>query len=329
MKHNHLSDIQKSILTLYADFQTICKENNLHYCAIGGTAIGAVRHNGFIPWDDDMDLGMPVEDFERFKKICSEHKLPKHLEFMDIAWMGGKLFDNRTTVIETQFITKPTKYYGVFIDIFPMIGMPDNADGNDTFSKTLKDFSIMAQLYTCYPEVCDLNTKELARQKNELMHKYEFKTAKKVAGFCYFLYDGEGFRHPLEIKFENTTMFVSSEYDKDLTWHFGNYMELPPIEERRTHMPNMIVDLKTPCTQYQSDFQNIPLWIKDLLEKKHTVEAKCFKYSRELEKTVELKDSEITRLNKIITELLQTKEYRIGKRVISPLKKIKRALYKH
>ena len=73
--------IQDKILSILKEFINICEENNLTYYALGGTLLGAVRHNGFIPWDDDIDIGMPREDYEKFKKIAS-NVLPENYKFL-------------------------------------------------------------------------------------------------------------------------------------------------------------------------------------------------------------------------------------------------------
>lgn len=84
-----LSPIQIKMLSIYGELQRICKKHNLRCFAIGGTALGTIRHKGFIPWDDDMDFGMPVEDYNKFIKLCKK-ELQKPFKFTEIPIMGGK-----------------------------------------------------------------------------------------------------------------------------------------------------------------------------------------------------------------------------------------------
>ena len=76
---NEIKKVQNEILSIFIEIDKLCEKHNLRYYAIGGTCIGAVRHNGFIPWDDDLDIAMPRKDYERFIAIASE-ELPKHLK---------------------------------------------------------------------------------------------------------------------------------------------------------------------------------------------------------------------------------------------------------
>lgn len=282
-KTHQLSDVQKCLLALYHDFKQFCEDNNIHYCAIGGTALGTVRHGGFIPWDDDIDVGIPIADYERFLKLVP--KLPKHLGYAEVEWMGGKIYDNRTTIIETQFLSRPERYFGAFIDIFPVIGTPNDDSEREAFTQSIKDFFLKAQFFTCYPQLCDFDLKDLRKEKNAIMHKYDYETSDYVASVCYCLYKGNGFRNPVkDKKFEDTTMPLSPDYDWDLTNFYGDYMKLPPEEQRITHAGNMYVDLNTPCAVYQKEYEQLPDWVKVSIQTKHGVEGSHYKYLRELEK---------------------------------------------
>lgn len=293
-KSHRLSSMQKHLLALYHDFKQFCEKNNIHYCAVGGTAIGTVRHNGFIPWDDDIDVGMPIADYERFLELTS--KLPKHLGYAEVEWMGGKVYDKRTTIIETQFLSRPERYFGAFIDIFPMIGTPNDDAEREKFNEDIHAFFLKAQFFTCYPQLCDFDAKTLRKEKTTLMHKYDYDASDYIAGVCFCIYKGAGFRNPIkDMKFEDTTMPISSEYNWDLTNYYGDYMKLPPESKRRTHASNMYVDLDTPCASYQKEYKNLPEWVKSSIQIKHDVEGKTFKYLRELEEAKEWFSSEIDR----------------------------------
>lgn len=121
--------IQDKILSILKEFINICEENNLTYYALGGTLLGAVRHKGFIPWDDDIDIGMPREDYEKFKKIAS-NVLPENYKFLSEDTLNYKkafsvIRDDSTKIIMNY--SKEELVESLWIDIFPLDGMPSNA----------------------------------------------------------------------------------------------------------------------------------------------------------------------------------------------------------
>ena len=124
-----MNDLQKKILDIFKAVAKICKDHDITYYAIGGTAIGAVRHQGFIPWDDDLDIAIPIEQYDRFIEIA-RRELPEGLTVMtpvDIEHYASffiKVVDTRTTLIENYAKAFPDAYYGVFVDIMPLAGVP-------------------------------------------------------------------------------------------------------------------------------------------------------------------------------------------------------------
>lgn len=128
MPHYDVRQLQKRLLDILIAFDRVCRQHNLRYCLCGGTLLGAVRHKGFIPWDDDLDVSMPRPDYERFR-IHSRQWLPEHFEFIcpendpDYPLPFGKIQDARTTLIERRHL-----YYlgGCYIDVFPFDAYPDN-----------------------------------------------------------------------------------------------------------------------------------------------------------------------------------------------------------
>ena len=125
-----LLPLQEAIYSIYDDFATICDRNGLRYYALGGTLLGAVRHNGFIPWDDDLDVAMPRPDYEKFIEIA-KRELPAHLKFMnwqdvpEMEVLFGKVQETRKSVVEDlEKRLGITLSCGIYIDIFPLDGYP-------------------------------------------------------------------------------------------------------------------------------------------------------------------------------------------------------------
>ncbi len=120
--------IQGKILTILKEFIGVCEANNLTYYALGGTLLGAVRHKGFIPWDDDIDIGMPREDYDKFKKLAPE-LLPSNYKFLSEDSFGYKkafsvIRDDSTKIIMNY--SKEELVESLWIDVFPLDGMPSN-----------------------------------------------------------------------------------------------------------------------------------------------------------------------------------------------------------
>ena len=120
---NSLNEFQKKSFLIFKNFHDFCLKNDLKYCLLGGSALGAIRHQGFIPWDDDIDVGLPRADYDRLIKIVKEISFPFAGDFPEIDdefYLDfGKIYDTSTTVIEDT----PVKLKrGVWIDVFPLDG---------------------------------------------------------------------------------------------------------------------------------------------------------------------------------------------------------------
>ena len=138
-----MTELQTKILDIYKKVSVICIRNNIDFFAIGGTCIGAIRHRGFIPWDDDLDIAVPIEQYDKFKE-CMREELPTNLYLYDCDTVKEyrqlfcKVCDRNTTFIEET--EKPYKkaYKGVFVDIMPISGVPSNKEEKDKFIYKLK-----------------------------------------------------------------------------------------------------------------------------------------------------------------------------------------------
>ena len=126
---NDLREMQLKELEVLKEFLRICRKYKLRYYCLGGTLLGAVRHKGFIPWDDDIDVGMPRPDFKKFEKIVRQ-ELPEYMRYYSYKDGNGynyyfpKITDSRMKVIDESAVVSAERE--VWIDIFPLDGMPGN-----------------------------------------------------------------------------------------------------------------------------------------------------------------------------------------------------------
>ena len=122
MKKITPEEIKKIQLDLLIQFAEFCKKNNLYYCLAYGTLLGAIRHKGFIPWDDDIDVIMPRPDYEKFCKLVAEKKIATSLQ-NNSTYPFVKIIDTRTLVRE-RFAQK--EEVGIWIDVFVLDGNFNN-----------------------------------------------------------------------------------------------------------------------------------------------------------------------------------------------------------
>lgn len=273
-----MNELQKTILDIYKSVYKLCKKHNIRFYAIGGTALGAVRHNGFIPWDDDLDIGIPIEQYNYFFELCKK-ELPKHLVIFDyhkskhclIYW--NKISDARTTFLEKNTIQWPDYHYGVFIDVMPICGVPP-IPYLKKYNKMVFKYHLLNHLrqnsfsqmrlrrYAFYklllmPINIFIKRTFWLEKLDKYQSKYLFDDSTLVG--CTWLplsekyiFKREWFNDIVEIKFEDTFMPCCSGYDEMLKTQFGNYLELPPEKDRVSNHYVEIVDLKEPFINYST-----------------------------------------------------------------------------
>ena len=263
-----IQQLEKNILI---EFQRICERHNLRYFAIGGTCIGAIRHSGFIPWDDDIDVAMPYEDYKKFRDEFSK-ELPEPYEIFDIdnhkscKHLSLKIHNVETAFIEENFSGCKDRYTGVFVDIMPVYGMPDmDAREEQKFidhyihlvrSNRTRRSGLWAQK-GCKRKIYWLANaykrgkypyNYYSRKIEALLGKNSFGCGEKVIfGWrsdrkrAVFFY--EDFRDTIMVPFEDIQIAVPKGYDRYLTMDFGDYMTLPPVEKQVTVHPTALIDL--------------------------------------------------------------------------------------
>ena len=264
-----VTDLQNRILSIYEDIRKICIDNKITYFAIGGTCIGALRHKGFIPWDDDLDIAIPIEQFNKFINIANK-TLPKYLEIQtgnNIEHTKNffiKVVDKRSTFIQMHELPYPDAYKGVFVDIMPISGIPKSRLRRLLFYKRVKTLFLLNEIRRL-PTTESKGIKRTIRKiisgiikpfsfdyfynKYMKMLKHNPFCNSELTGYVWSLrvkkltFPTDYFSDTESYDFEHTLMSCPIKADKYLSMQFGNYMQLPPIQEQKTcHDGIVIID---------------------------------------------------------------------------------------
>ena len=250
-------DIKKELVKTLAFFDKICTKNRINYSLIGGSLIGAVRHKGIIPWDDDIDVAMAPEELEKLKTALSKEKeAPYKLLIPNTNgyyYPFCKLVSTNTVLDELQ--QKDIPDYGVFIDIFTYHNISSDKKAQKKFYK--KYFRYHTGIYTTAAEhkawprnprhrfkYIWYNYIAKANYTQKMLDLYN-SLPKEATGFLVSSDPTYGIERDvissewttdfIRVPFENIEASIYKEYDNILRTVFGDYMQLPPEEERKPH----------------------------------------------------------------------------------------------
>lgn len=258
-------EIQQVLTEMLVSFADYCEVHNLRYYLVGGTLLGAVRHQGFIPWDDDIDVGMPRKDYERFLQLVKEEPINDHL--VAISGEDGTLSNPYCELIHTgthlernssQFIREECQVLHLFLDIFPQDGWPESDKDAVKLAKQMKRKRYMIQnarakigrgtsfghIMVKTPLVLLMRLigyQRVINQMNRIATRYDYDQSKYVGAVTFGIYGpGERCLHDdvvefQEVVFEGHKLHAPGGYEKYLTQIFGDYMKLPPEEKRIDH----------------------------------------------------------------------------------------------
>ena len=325
MQKNNLKKLQNEILSIYKEIKKVCEKNNIKYFAVGGTALGAVRHQGFIPWDDDLDIGIPIDDFEKFKKACKKD-LPAPYEFKELLWIGGKVHNKNTTLLETTWLMNEDSCYGIFVDIFPIIGAPNNTAAMWEFQNDMFRYHFKSMILDRYKEVSAFNLKDIQKWQKKILYKYPLWNSTRAVEFAsgsWFSKSVKGMLQPIEMPFEDTTIPVPSSYNEDLTAQYGDYKTLPPLNQRKTHNEYAIIDFNKPYTFYLKKLKKIDHKLFSFLNKKHNLEGTFFDNSTNFALSNRHLEHQNQQLQQQVSKILNSRTYKLSKKISNLYSKLK------
>lgn len=267
-----IKDVQNKILETACFIDNICRKNNIQYFIMGGTALGAVRHGGFIPWDDDLDIFMTPKEYTRFKSAFDKEQSSKFIiqewrdtpEYLEYA----KVRMNGTTFIEEHFKDRKDMHHGIMVDIMILHKVP-----SDKFHERLifylsrfvafhayvgrgrKAKSLFESIATGVLKLLPCNF----LVKHAYKKIYSYDNLKKDFKYCYWitranfkggLFDRNMFENPIDIPFEDKLLMGSSRIKDYLEYRYGNYKELPSQKEREASVHAYIFDVNKDYTEY-------------------------------------------------------------------------------
>ncbi len=261
--------MQSLLFEILVDIDAVCRKNNICYFLSGGTLLGAIRHKGFIPWDDDGDVMMPREDYRRFFNIFEQ-------EFGDKYGIGELSIDDEwntpygiiwNTTTKLRSLNLNSKEVGVGIDIFPIDGVSDSPAMRKIFfqririlngfrNACLRNSFLDGEKFVFLKRfihllVAPFGARFFAKRMNALAEKISIGKTKHVASSVAAHYgeketmDIKSIMGAIEVDFETTRFMVPIGYEQYLTNIYGDYMTIPKdiAQKGVTHLDHWIVEL--------------------------------------------------------------------------------------
>lgn len=266
----NLSEYKTKLLEILKVFDAFCRKHNLKYSISGGTLLGAVRHGGFIPWDDDIDVMMIRSEYDKFIEL-SQKEMDNGYEVMSLHTHPGyclrfaKLIDKNTTLIEFE---KNPYLLGAYVDIFPMDGIPND---EKVYRNQAKRFNrYWKAVYHWYTSRGNKGLRFIAKKavarfwstseydavlkadKIALEHTFEDTRDVTYWGGYYGhrdVYERSIYERYKTIEFEGMNVMCVEKVEYYLTRLFGDYMKLPPKEKQVTHHYCHFLDLNRRWTE--------------------------------------------------------------------------------
>jgi len=259
MEKIRIEEVHSILTSIMKEVHNICVEEGIPYYLAGGSMLGAIRHNGFIPWDDDMDICVPRKYFNQFIETMKKrlHEPYTISTYKDSEWMiaGFVKIQDTTTIIDDESMKcKLEDRPGVNIDIFPIDECSQDINWN-----LMKFWKICISLrnsdfkptnkYRAFARKIAKIFVPILREKDYYIEKIDNYAARQKGEYICTVWGRYGkekelipakiWGTPKLYKYEDTQFYGVERADEYLTHLYGNYMELPPVEKRFVHVENI------------------------------------------------------------------------------------------
>lgn len=258
-----LRKLQAVELDILQIFDKFCRDNGICYSLFAGTALGAVRHNGFIPWDDDVDVFMDIKNYDRFISLWFDNPVEGYyLQSPDDknSHINHTKIRKDGTILASQKEINEKGHHGIWIDIFPFYKVPVDEHKRKQFNrnayirilftrnhipdKASVHIKVAAFISRITPkwlkDILRTGAERLLRQFDDLTSEFEYEDI-SAAIWMNKYYPSTMFDEYTNISFNNRNFQIVADYNKMLEIKYGDYMKLPPIEERVCkHNPEVI-----------------------------------------------------------------------------------------
>lgn len=264
MKEIQFDELKQVELNLLKNVNAICREHGWKYSLCGGTLLGAIRHKGFIPWDDDIDIAMPRKDYEAFLKYGMEHGEEQSVRIVSpktsscYAYLAAKVCDTNTIMEEENF-ERDGLEMGVYVDIFPIDGLGTKSEAKKHFNATRFERELLvarnwkrffrSKTHAWYIEPVRfafwimsrfVSTSKLVNKVETYYAQFPIEKSEYAAVVCGSYREKEILPTEVlntftEVEFEGKQFMAFEKYDEYLRSIYGDYMKLPPKDKQVTH----------------------------------------------------------------------------------------------
>ena len=260
MERLTLEQTHEALLGILIEFDRVCRENGLHYSLAFGTLIGAIRHKGFIPWDDDVDVIMPRPDYDKLYELVKSGQIKLSEHFLLSEDRGKKAFYPFFKMMDDRYAVKSWSHIEVpylFVDIFPIDGAPTGEKAREKLYKRRLHYSGVCALarwavpenkwsvllrFVLFPFYlgCTIYGKARASRKaNYYALQNNFETCEYGSTFNFgtkkWVLKRDQFLNLIEVPFEGHSFYAIADYDEWLRMIYGDYMQPPKEGKRISH----------------------------------------------------------------------------------------------